>query len=242
MEKDGTGGLKAPLDEAQELAARMERYLAEARGTLLAWGRQRSQLQYANFCDMIQEAEKNSERLTDKMRQLILETAVDSQKYERFNEELVELHGITVDYCGGVLAVSLPALIPHRKDSYTDYVYKPLRIALRYWCLQRVEEKKEVPEYTECMLCFIHQYDRSYPPARIRDHDNYEEKQVTDLLGSFFMKSDSGHYVDTCHFTRMGSGNRTLLFVMDKHRFPEWAAKNAGPETIEKDGVSSGGK
>lgn len=52
------------------------------------------------------------------------------------------------------------------------------------------------PEYMKCTVCFVHVYDETLPLGRVRDHDNYEEKHVLDVLANFFLKSDGGLYVD----------------------------------------------
>ena len=73
--------------------------------------------------------------------------------------------------------------------------------------MQRAEEKLEIPTYTNCTICFVHVYDETLPLARVRDHDNYEEKHVQDI---------------------------TLLYVMDSSKFPAWIS-DFGKETgIEK--------
>ena len=99
---------------------------------------------------------------------------------------------------------------------------------------QRAEEKLEIPTYTNCTICFVHVYDETLPLARVRDHDNYEEKHVQDIITNFFLRSDSGLYTNTCHVTRMGEEDRTLLYVMDSSKFPAWIS-DFGKETgIEK--------
>ena len=83
-------------------------------------------------------------------------------------------------------------------------------------------------------ICFVHVYDETLPLARVRDHDNYEEKHVQDIITNFFLQSDSGLYTNTCHVTRMGEEDRTLLYVMDSSKFPAWIS-DFGKETgIEK--------
>lgn len=93
--------------------------------------------------DMIQETAKTSERLTDKLRRMTLEIVVNPKEYEKYKEDLVLIHGIELEYKDEILRVSAPVLIPHRKDCYTDYLYKPLHTAFRNWCMQRAEEKLE---------------------------------------------------------------------------------------------------
>ena len=226
--------LKEQLEDAQKLMGRMEQYIVEARGVLQSCIRRQSEFQYAYLGDMIQETAKTSERLTDKLRRLTLEIVVNPKEYEKYKEDLVLIHGIELEYKDEILRVSAPVLIPHRKDCYTDYLYKPLHTAFRNWCMQRAEEKLEIPTYTNCTICFVHVYDETLPLARVRDHDNYEEKHVQDIITNFFLRSDSGLYTNTCHVTRMGEEDRTLLYVMDSSKFPAWIS-DFGKETgIEK--------
>ena len=232
--EDKLTDLKEQLEDAQKLMGRMEQYIVEARGVLQSCIRRQSEFQYAYLGDMIQETAKTSERLTDKLRRLTFEIVVNPKEYEKYKEDLVLIHGIELEYKDEILRVSAPVLIPHRKDCYTDYLYKPLHTAFRNWCMQRAEEKLEIPTYTNCTICFVHVYDETLPLARVRDHDNYEEKHVQDIITNFFLRSDSGLYTNTCHVTRMGEEDRTLLYVMDSSKFPAWIS-DFGKETgIEK--------
>ena len=38
-----------------------------------------------------------------------------------------------------------------------------LDTAFRNWCMQRAEEKLEIPTYTNCTICFVHVYDETLP-------------------------------------------------------------------------------
>ena len=239
-ENEALGKLKTQLDDAQKTAGRVEQHLAEARSILLAYTRKNSNLQYTNFCDMVMESSKHAEKLTEKLRRLTLEVTLDAQRYEDYKSDLVLIHGIRLAYAEGILRVSLPVLVPHRKESYTDYLYKPLHTACQHWCIKQMEEKGEIPEYTKCMVCFLHIYDETLPLGRVRDHDNYEEKHVLDVLSNFFLKSDGGLYVDTCHMTRLGKGDATILFVMDAGCFPDWAARYWRDRAIENEGAFLG--
>ena len=109
-----------------------------------------------------------------------------------------------------------------RDRHYTDYIYKPLYVACKHWCLKQSEEKQSIPSYEKCTICFLHQYDKNLPISRIRDHDNYEEKHVLDVLANFFMATDRGLYVDTYHMTRLAEKDGTLIYVMDSNRFCGW--------------------
>lgn len=65
-------------------------------------------------------------------------------------------------------------------------------------------------------------------------HDNIEEKQVVDALGTYFLLSDNGLYLDTYHTTARGERDCTFLFLMDRDRFPGWIVKRQPPAPVSK--------
>lgn len=212
------------LDNAQKLAGDVGQQLAEARNILQVYTRKNTNVCYTNFEDMVLESSKCAERLTEKLRRLSLEVTLDTRKYEDYKSDLVLIHDIEILYKNQILEVSLPVLVPHRKEYYTDYLYKPLHTAFQHWCMVRAEEKLSIPEYEKCTVCFLHMYDETLPAARARDHDNCEEKHVLDAIANFFLVSDSGLYTNTYHSTRMGKRDRTWIYVMDSCMFPEWVS------------------
>lgn len=70
------GKIKDQLDETQALSWRMEQYMAESRNVLTSCVRLKSELQYDYFTELVLEAAKTSEKLTDKLRRLTLEVTV----------------------------------------------------------------------------------------------------------------------------------------------------------------------
>lgn len=215
QESNVLGKLKKQLDDAQKTATEVEHLLADARSILFACTRKQTGLKYSSFADMVVEASKCGEKLTEKLRRLSMEIMLNPKQYEQYQADLVEIHGIDISEENGNLRVSLPMLVPHRKEAYTDYIYKPLYTACQHWCMKRKAADKLIPTYQACMVCFVHIYDRELPIGRVRDHDNFEEKHVLDVLSNFFLQSDSGLYVDTCHITRLGEADKTLIYITD---------------------------
>lgn len=214
--------MKKQLNEAQKLASEVGHLLAESRNLVACYTRSHAESGYESLTDMVLEASKTGERLTEKLRRLSLEVVLDGAKYEQYQSELVRIHGIEVSFSDGILEVTAPVLVPHRKESYTDYLYKPLHTAFWQWCRKQKEENKEVPEFQKCTVCFLHLYDRELPLGRVRDHDNMEEKHVLDVISNFFLASDGGLHVDTYHLTRMAERDATKIYVMDAEKFPLW--------------------
>lgn len=212
------------MEEIQRLSGTMQEYLAEARNLKTVHDRSFSEFQYSQLVECIVEASYCAERLTEKMRRLLLGGMSNRGQRREYRNGLVKIHGICVDYEKEpeVLKIELPCLLPHRKSSYTDYIYKPLQLALQDWCYRQDQTGMDIPVFERAAVCYIHQYNRDLPPTKIRDHDNIEEKQVVDALGMFFLVSDSGLFLDTYHTSRLGDRDRTFVFLMGQAVFPQW--------------------
>ncbi len=227
--------MRMRMDHTQRLAGEVEQRVADARAILHACIRKQETSGIGSLAEIIIEAAKNSEFLTERLRRMTLELEPDPVKYRAYEKELVKIHDISVNYSGQILSVQFPALVPHRKAPYTDFLYKPLYIALQQWCRGRMTNHEEIPRFCRATVCFIHCYDKELPLARVRDNDNIEEKHVLDVISNFFLKSDSGIYVDTYHETRLQEADRTYLYVMPQERFSEWILQNQRvQEYIEK--------
>lgn len=231
-----TEQIEKQLEEIQRQAGGVQECLAEARMMRTAQERSGSAFQMSCFMDCVTEASFMAERLAGGLRRLVIENCLWKREREAYGLGLVKLHGIRVGYEAGILKVELPCLLPHRKNKYTDYLYKPVSMALENWCMRLQERGEKVPRFEQATVCFHHMYDRKQPAARVRDHDNIEEKQMVDALGMFFLVSDGGLYLDTYHTSSLGDEDRTCLFLMDQERFPQWICGKEQEGSISKKG------
>ena len=88
------------------------------------------------------------------------------------------VHGIEVDHEDGVLEVTLPGLLPKRKQRQnTEFLLDPF-----YFSLEQYAKEHPMPHFSDCVVCFTQVYDQCLPTRRIRDYDNLEES-------SFWMSS-----------------------------------------------------
>lgn len=229
-----TERIEEQLEKIQRQAGSVQEYLAEARMMRSIHERSGSGFQMGCFMDCITAASYMAERLTEKLRCLVLEHCLWETEREAYGSGIVRLHGIQIAYEEGILMVELPCLLPHRKNRYTDYLYKPVHIALEDWCIRRQKQSLEIPLFEQATVCFLHVYDSRLPVSRIRDHDNIEEKQMVDALGMFFLVSDSGRYLNTYHATERGEGDRTFLFLMRQEDFPQWICRMEEGKSISK--------
>lgn len=221
-EPNALAKMQKQLDHVQRISGEVEQRVAEARGILRSYCRKDGAIRYDSLNDMIVDAAKNSEYLTERLRRLTLELTLDTQKYVDYKNALVHIHGIEVEYVQEILQISMPVLIPHRKSAYTDYLYQPLYTALRNWCAERAGQGQEIPFFEKGTVCFLHCYEKGLPLGRVRDHDNIEEKHVLDVISNFFLRSDGGLYINVYHESRLEEEDGTCICVMKQKAFPEW--------------------
>ena len=221
-EAEQIGQMDRQLEEIQRIAGKLQEWIADARTMRGIHERNLSGFPVARFADNMQNASFCAERLTEKLRSVVLENCCGSLERKKYWGSITKLYGITVEYEDGIVRATLPGLMPHRKSQYTDYLYKPFYMALQEWCRRQQEQEKEVPVFQNATVCFYHLYDEALSAARVRDHDNIEEKQMLDAIGTFFLVSDGGLYLDTYHTSMQGNADRTYLFLMEQERFAEW--------------------
>lgn len=108
--------------------------------------------------------------------------------------------GISIAYENGVLEVTLPGLLPKRRQRQSsEFLLDPL-----YFALEQYAKEQPLPHYRNCVVCFAQVYDQTLPTRRVRDYDNLEEKQLLDLLSTFVMADDTGLLCDAYNMLSAG--------------------------------------
>lgn len=134
-----------------------------------------------NYETLSIDAALRAERIACRLRHLIY-SSTTIRKGDYLKSAGV-MHGITVNCENRVLEVTLPCLLPKRKQRQSDeFLLDPL-----YFVLDQYAREHPLPYYRDCVVCFAQVYDRALPDRRIRDYDNLSEKQLLDLLSSFVM-------------------------------------------------------
>lgn len=205
------------IRKLQELACLLEKKIGEAADMSLYDGE--SCLPYRYRDETILDAAGLSEKLTGKMRELLMETMTDTRLFLQYQEKVKEIHQFHVQYRSGILEVRLPALLPHRKEKYTEYLTRPLAAMLQDWCRERKEKGEDVPLFRQATICFVHCY---LDATAVRDHDNIEAKHVQDVMALFFLQRDDGIHLDLYHTSELAGENATFLYLMEREKFPEW--------------------
>ena len=146
----------------------------------------------ANYEKLSTDAALCAERIACRLRNLIRITDLTGKS--DYMKEAVQALGIQVSFEDDILSVTL-------KEFFTDH---------------------EVAPFKECVICFCLVYDRELPQRRIKDYDNMELKLILDVISSYTLFDDSGLYCDDHHTTELGETDQTIIYIMEKDKFPDW--------------------
>lgn len=173
-----------------------------------------------NYETLSTDAALRAERIACRLRHLIY-SSTTIRKGDYLKSASV-MHGIAIAYENGVLEITLPTLLPKRRQRQSDeFLLDPL-----YFALEQYSKENSMPYFRDCVVCFAQVYDRALPPKRVRDFDNLEEKHLLDLLSAFVMTDDTGLLCDAYNTAELGDQDCTRIYLMEKQRFPGWLTEH----------------
>ena len=161
------------------------------------------------------DAALRAEQIVCRMRHLVYGfTTV--QKHE-YLTSAANVLGITITAQPGLVEITLPGLLPKKKQCSAEYLADPLDQALGQFT-------KEHPcsRFDSCVICFCHIYAESGGRGRIRDYDNLEMKRLLDIVCAYLMEDDTGLLCDVYNTTELGEEDATKLCVTDRDLFSGW--------------------
>lgn len=176
-----------------------------------------------NYEVLSTDAALRGENIACRLRHLIYATT--GIKKSEYMTSAAVMHGVQIRCENGVVEITLPALLPKRKQRQsTEFLLDPI-----YFALSDYAENQALPKFHHCVVCFSHIYCRELPTRRVRDYDNLELKQLLDVVSTFIMADDSGLLCDAYNTTELGDADCTRISVMDKDSFSPWleARKNS---------------
>lgn len=169
-----------------------------------------------NYEVLSTDAALRAEHIACRLRHLIY--ASTSIKKEEYLSSAGTMQGIEVQEDDGILEITLPCLLPKRKQRQsTEFLLDPF-----YSALERFSRHQVLPQFHHCVVCFSHVYCQDLPARRVRDYDNLELKQFLDVAASFLLVDDTGLLCDAYNTTELGDADCTRMFIMDSERFPAW--------------------
>ena len=172
-----------------------------------------------NYEVLSTDAALRAENIACRLRHLIYSTT--SLPKEEYLISASMTQGVKVQYEDGILEVTLPCLLPKRKQRRsTEFLLDPFTATMTQYA-----KEHPMPRLQHCVVCFSHVYCQDLPKRRVRDYDNLELKQFLDVAASFILTDDSGLLCDAYNTTELGETDCTRISIMDSSRFPEWLAE-----------------
>ena len=160
-----------------------------------------------NYEVLSTNAALRAENIACRLRHLIYSTT--SIKKEEYLTSAAVMQGIKVDENDGVLEITLPYLLPKRKQRQsTEYRLDPFTAAMSQYA-----RSYPLPRLQHCVVCFSHVYCQDLPKRRVRDYDNLELKQFLDVAASFILTDDSGLLCDAYNTTELGETDCTRISI-----------------------------
>ena len=130
------------------------------------------------------DAALRAEQIACRMRHLVYGfTTV--QKHE-YLTSAANVLGITITAQPGLVEITLPGLLPKKKQRSAEYLTDPLEQALGQFTKEHLCSR-----FDSCVICFCHIYAESGGRGRIRDYDNLELKQILDVVCAYLMRSST---------------------------------------------------
>lgn len=168
-----------------------------------------------NYCNLSLEAAYRAEEIALYSRNLVISSGTPVAVCHRM---VYNAHKIHIQPEDGAVTITLPGLLPKRKSKVnSSFLADPLFAALSEYV-----KNKELPKFTECVVCFVHVYDRTLPERRFRDYDNIELKHILDTVAVYLMVDDSGMLCDVYNTSELGKSDQTQITIMVKDAFPKW--------------------
>lgn len=148
-----------------------------------------------------------AENIACRLRHLIYSTT--SIKKEEYLTSAAVMQGIKVEENDSVLEITLPCLLPKRKQRQsTEYLLDPFTAAMSQYARSR-----PLPRLQHCVVCFSHVYCQDLPKRQVRDYDNLELKQFLDVAASFILTDDSGLLCDAYNTNELGETDCTRISI-----------------------------
>lgn len=141
---------------------------------------------------------------------------------ERFHYDKDVDYNVTGDIQGDILHIILPDLLPDRVQQGEKFRYDEINHVF-YTAFQRFFSKGRFPVYeSKAVICFINVYESE---RQLKDHDNFEVKQVIDILSAFVLTDDNpkwcSHYMDY-RMSRIGEKCHSEIYIVPQSRFVDF--------------------
>ena len=168
---------------------------------------------YGKFLSVVEQTEK----FNLLMRELPVYTGeprVLSDVYEIVEKTVNIEIGYTEQ---GWFCVKMPWLLQKKEHGNNSYIRSILYPAMEKFFKNKVRYKPK-----DAVLVYRHVYEEESPEKKMRDHDNIEINQVSDIVAFFAMKDDAPWYCEHFYMSAKDKTCRTEVYVVPQDEFEEF--------------------
>ena len=200
------------LDEVESLAKEVLRLSKNVRVLHLA------NPDNPDIVDKTSQLQSAAEKLTIRARVLMMYTHDPNGRLQALKntENVIPVELAITEQ--GWFCMRLPMLASKKMRGNSDYIREFL-----YEVLTEYFDAFKFKKLSKATLIFRHVYKTGTPEKWYQDHDNFETKQVADVVALFTMVDDSPKHC--CHLSSASDGeeNQTEIYVVPDTDFVGWA-------------------
>ena len=168
---------------------------------------------YALLLDVVKMSEKSACNL----RELVIRYGYPEERDE-LEQIVLGSHPVDIGFTEeGWFAVRMDPLAKAKTLASKPYIRGIIAPAMKKFFADKPNIR-----YPQCVLIFRHVYDRKFPVRHMRDYDNVEVKQVTDVVAMYVMVDDNPFVCETYYLSAPGDVPRTDIFVVPQSEFLKW--------------------
>jgi len=178
-----------------------------------------------NYSSLSQQIVAKSEIITRRLRELVFCTT--NINWQELLDGVADNLDITIN-CddSGIVEITIPCMLPHRRKKLTGFITAPLYAALERFVMANASSEqygKPFERFKHCVICITHVYEKAlYGKGRKRDHDNKEIKGVIDVINTFLLTDDNENFCDIYNTNEFSDQDVTRISIMEKDMFPNW--------------------
>lgn len=151
--------------------------------------------------------------IANRIRKLLSELGYEEDVFS-MREESMRIEGSLMD--GDVLHIILPELLPDKVLQGDTGRYAQIASTYSVAFQSFFGEKHFCIYEQKAVICFINFFTKE---QELKDHDNFEVKQVIDILSAFLLPDDNPKWCANFMDYRMGEWCHTEIYVVPESKF-----------------------
>lgn len=160
-------------------------------------------------------AQRQAEWLACRLRHLLYETTL-IRKSEYLLQAAERLE-IQCSYENGIFQITLPGIVSGGRRRPSEFLFDPLDASLEYYI-----KHEHSPRYHQCVVCFVHIFDRNVCGRASLDANDLELKRHLDTAAAFLLIDDRPKYLDVYYAAELGDRHAVEMYFMERDHFPQW--------------------